>query len=622
MTAPSLPPAASPAGTGGSPLDVADAALSAVLGEGLATLLALPSALHDAVFAFAHLPSAKDTGILQTLIIACATLAGYTLVRRWTAKARLRAEQHPMPFLALLKQAGYELFALAIAAGIARVLLVRWLNIPHGAAVFPAEAIIALVRWLFAMAITRFFFQPSAPALRFVSMDNAGAARALRWSAVLIGIGHAHAVLLSGAIRTGFTKESANALTSLVALLMVAGTIRLLLHLRRHGLKPLPFGLGILTLVIVAALWIWGALSDDTNLFRGAVGTISIIVVGLIFDQVIALSIKASRRPETMRRLFVVRVVVGALALALITRILLEFWFSDAHHLFGPQGWAGFSRRLNLASIILVSGLWLCALIHVWVQARLTPAEGERVTPEAASMRARLSTILPIIRFGSIAIILLVIALMALSVLGIDITPLMAGAGILGLAISLGSQTLVKDIVSGLFYMFDDVFRLGEMIESNGRRGRLEHISTRSVRLRDDEGRVHTIPFGDLGTITNHSRRLVQMTADVRFKNDLKSERLTVLARMLVSAMRSESLLQTGIVGTIETAITAGADATAITLSFRVGAGLAPQVEQTTLRLLTSELEEAGLLTDTAEVLVSTSEISSPTEKAADPTPP
>ncbi len=377
-------------------------------------------------------------------------------------------------------------------------------------------------------------------------------------------------MLLSGATRAGFPQESANALTILVAFLLLAGAIRLLMSLRQNGLRLLPFWLGTATLTIATALWIWGALNGGSNLFRGLVGTVSIIVLGWTFDRVIALSIRASRRPETMRRLFVLRVVFGTLAVTLITRILLEFWFSGSPILFGPEGWAGFSRRLNLASFIVVGGVWLSALIHVWAQARLTPPEGEIVTPETASLRARLSTILPIVRFGAIATILLVTALMALSVIGIDITPLMAGAGILGLAISLGSQALVKDIVSGLLYMFDDVFRVGEVIECKSGRGTIEYISTRAVRLRDDDGRLHTIPFGELGTVTNYSRRLVAITARINFKQKLKAERLASLTRSLVAAMRSDKLFEAGIVGTIKTEIPDSSEADAITLSFRL----------------------------------------------------
>ena len=89
---------------------------------------------------------------------------------------------------------------------------------------------------------------------------------------------------------------------------------------------------------------------------------------------------------------------------------------------------------------------------------------------------------------------------------GVQIAPLVAGAGVVGLAIGFGAQTLVKDIISGMFFLLDDAFRVGEYIESGSIRGTVEHISIRSLRLRHHRGALHTIPFGSLDTITNYSR--------------------------------------------------------------------------------------------------------------------
>jgi hypothetical protein len=225
--------------------------------------------------------------------------------------------------------------------------------------------------------------------------------------------------------------------------------------------------------------------------------------------------------------------------------------------------------------------------------------------------RARLATILPIVRFGAIAIILLVTALTTLSIVGVDITPLMAAAGILGLAISLGSQTLVKDIVSGLFYMFDDVFRLGETVETNARRGLLEHISTRSVRLRDENGSVHTIPFGDLGTITNLSRRLVRLAAQVTFVAPVEEPVLAAQSRALVMAIRSEDRLQNGIVGTIAATVFASSgsdDDDRIDISFILGAVAAQQAEALTRHLLESEMRDAGFAAQSYRIAISIAE--------------
>ena len=95
---------------------------------------------------------------------------------------------------------------------------------------------------------------------------------------------------------------------------------------------------------------------------------------------------------------------------------------------------------------------------------------------------------------------------MVLSGLGVAIGPLIAGAGIFGVAIGFGSQTLVKDIVSGVFYMMDDAFRVGEYIQSGSYKGTVESFSLRSVRLRHHHGPVFTVPFGELGAVQNMSR--------------------------------------------------------------------------------------------------------------------
>jgi moderate conductance mechanosensitive channel len=115
------------------------------------------------------------------------------------------------------------------------------------------------------------------------------------------------------------------------------------------------------------------------------------------------------------------------------------------------------------------------------------------------------------------------VTMLVLSALGVEIGPLLAGAGVVGLAIGFGAQTLVKDIISGMFFLLDDAFRVGEYIESGSIRGTVEDISIRSLRLRHHRGALHTIPFGSLDTITNYSRDWVidKMTISVIYDTDL-----------------------------------------------------------------------------------------------------
>ena len=124
---------------------------------------------------------------------------------------------------------------------------------------------------------------------------------------------------------------------------------------------------------------------------------------------------------------------------------------------------------------------------------------------------SRLSTVLPLILLVTRTIIVVIFLLLGLSNIGIDTTPLLAGASIVGLAIGFGAQKLVTDVVSGVFFLVDDAFRVGEYVEVEGTMGTVEKISIRSMQLRHHKGPVHTLPYGEIPKITNFSRDWVIM---------------------------------------------------------------------------------------------------------------
>ena len=136
---------------------------------------------------------------------------------------------------------------------------------------------------------------------------------------------------------------------------------------------------------------------------------------------------------------------------------------------------------------------------------------------------ARLRTLLPIVR-GTLAVVLIVMTiLMALSVLGVQVGPLLASAGVIGIAVGFGAQTLVRDLFSKFFYLLDDAFRVGEYIQSGNYKGTVEHLGARSIRLRHHRGPVYTIPYGQLGAVQNMSRDWVidKLTLRLAYDADL-----------------------------------------------------------------------------------------------------
>jgi len=147
-----------------------------------------------------------------------------------------------------------------------------------------------------------------------------------------------------------------------------------------------------------------------------------------------------------------------------------------------------------------------------------------------ARRRQRLNTLLPILRNVLFLAIGAVGFLMILDAVGIQIGPLLAGAGVVGIAVGFGAQTLVKDIISGVFYLFDDAFRIGEYIQAAKYKGTVEGFSLRSIRLRHHRGPVTIVPFGELGAVQNLSRDWVIdiITLTVNYDSDLEEVRKTI----------------------------------------------------------------------------------------------
>jgi small-conductance mechanosensitive channel len=139
-----------------------------------------------------------------------------------------------------------------------------------------------------------------------------------------------------------------------------------------------------------------------------------------------------------------------------------------------------------------------------------------------------------------LVVMLVMVSLIILSSIGVNIGPLIAGAGVIGLAIGFGAQTLVKDIISGIFFLIDDAFRVGDFIEVGGTKGSVEHISLRSLRLRNPRGPVHTIPFGSMGTVTNNSRDYIITKLDFRVRYDTDVDKVRKIIKKINIAIEND----------------------------------------------------------------------------------
>ncbi len=202
------------------------------------------------------------------------------------------------------------------------------------------------------------------------------------------------------------------------------------------------------------------------------------------------------------------------------------------------------------AAIIAVIGVSLWRTVSAFLDAaddRPAAAEDsaeELPDGEGGVGGSRIETVLPVLRAVLAALIGTVTVLLALSSLGVEIAPLLAGAGILGLAIGFGAQKVVEDVISGVLYLVEDAFRKGEYIETAQGKGIVEAIMLRSVRLRHHRGPIFTIPFSAMGTIQNHSRDWVTVKMSFEVSADENLEKVRKLVKKVGAQLMDDPELE------------------------------------------------------------------------------
>ncbi len=152
----------------------------------------------------------------------------------------------------------------------------------------------------------------------------------------------------------------------------------------------------------------------------------------------------------------------------------------------------------------------------------------------------RIQTLIRLLRQASVVIIALVVLLLALRELGIDITPILASAGIVGLAVGFGAQNLVRDVISGFFIILEDQVRVGDVAIINGTGGGVERIGLRTIVLRDLQGTVHTFPNGTINTLANMTRDWSAYVIDVGVSYDQDIDKVVDIMRAVGAQMRAD----------------------------------------------------------------------------------
>jgi moderate conductance mechanosensitive channel len=239
------------------------------------------------------------------------------------------------------------------------------------------------------------------------------------------------------------------------------------------------------------------------------------------------------------------------IAWILVVLLIADAWNIDIMNLAASGVGQQFAGNLVEFLMTVAVGYIIYELVSLWINRRLAreqtaagDSEEEAGGEGGGAGGSRLTTVLPLVRITTQVAITVVFGLLALSALGIDTTPLLAGAGILGLAIGFGAQKLVADIVSGVFFLIDDAFRVGEYVDIGGTMGTVEKISIRSMQLRHHRGLVHTIPYGEIPKLTNFSRDWVIMKLMFTVPFDTDPNKVKKIFKKIGAEMIQEPLFK------------------------------------------------------------------------------
>jgi small-conductance mechanosensitive channel len=238
----------------------------------------------------------------------------------------------------------------------------------------------------------------------------------------------------------------------------------------------------------------------------------------------------------------VVRLGLVICAIMLIARTWGLDFFGATERAVGED----FSKAIfNIAiTAILAYAVWL--VVEVSVGASVHEQEDVHVDAGGeggGTGASRLETLLPLLRRFFQITIVVIAGMIILSSIGVDIGPLIAGAGVVGLAIGFGAQKLVTDVISGLFYLIDDAFRAGEYVDIGDVKGRVESTNVRSLVLRHHRGPLHTVPYSEIKHLTNYSRDWVIMKLEFRVTYDTDVNKVKKIFRTIGEEMLADPVI-------------------------------------------------------------------------------
>lgn len=305
-------------------------------------------------------------------------------------------------------------------------------------------------------------------------------------------------------------------------------------------------------------------------------------------DRFPALEERANRYLPALSLLL--RWVVGLIA----ALALLETWGVDAlGWLDTPLGQRLAESAFSIVAVVVLALIFWEA-VNSGVERYLTQTDAQGNVVERS---ARIRTLLPLFRKVVFTVLAVMVALIVLSELGINIGPLLAGAGVIGLAVGFGAQTLVKDVITGLFILVEDTIAVGDWVTVGGHEGEVESLSIRTIRLRDVPGTVYTVPFSDVGAVINYTKDFSNMMVYVGISYRENVDEVMKVIEDLGWEMAEDQSLAADITGPMEAQGVQefGDSAVVIRAKMRVRAGTQWGLKREFNRRLKNRFDELGI---------------------------
>lgn len=543
---------AEPAGSGGHLIALISQRMETAAGQLSGAgkqLLAVPGLIKDL------LVKAQDPGnifrwgesMLKILAALAAGLLAGRVVRRILGRPRLALEDRLddriwIRALFLFSRTLLDIIPIAGAAIAAYAVLPFTAPAPE-TRIIALSIVSAAVAVAVILAVARMFFTPETASLQFLFKDEQTGHYLYIWIRrfAIMGIfGH---FILEASLLMGIPELLHSFLVKLLGLVIMMLLVTLILQnkkevagwLRIKGQKPenkegqkfgflvagtflrrLADGWHIIAIMLATgfyATWALEIAGGGKFLLWGLAKTLVVIFLTGVLLRIVKHGVQAlfhisndlkKAYPDLEERAnryqpFVFSVLLAIVYAAAFFTILEAWGLGTFGWLFSPGGWSFISELATIFLIIAAAVLlWEAACIRI-----------ERSLARAAAIEygsTRILTLLPLLK-NIVRVSLIMIALMlVLSRLGINIGPLLAGAGVVGLAVGFGAQSLVRDMISGAFILIEDSISVGDWVEAAGRSGTVERLTIRTLTLRDLAGTVHVIPFGEVTTVTNYNR--------------------------------------------------------------------------------------------------------------------